>query len=65
MQVRKLTATACWLGFAAAFLVAGGAFAGEEHPDGPHLRFMQTYEAAMRESRIRNVPIFFSRHKDF
>ena len=65
MQVRKVTGAACWLGFAALFLFGSGVFAGEEHPQGPHLRYVQSYEAAMRESRIRNLPIFFCRHKDF
>ena len=31
----------------------------------PTLRYMKTYESAMLESRIRGLPIFFSRHKDF
>ena len=39
--------------------------AEEVHPKGPHLRYMATYESAMLEARIRGVPIFFSRHKDF
>ena len=53
------------MALAAVFLFGSGVFAGEEHPKGPHLRYIQSYEAAMRESRIRNVPIFFCRHKDF
>ncbi len=64
MRIRRLTGPVCWLGIAAAILFAGGAFA-EEHPKGAHLRYMTSYEAAMVEARVRNVPIFFSRHKDF
>ncbi len=30
-----------------------------------HLAFQKTYEAALLEARIRNVPVFVSRHKDF
>jgi len=30
-----------------------------------HLDFKKTYAAALREARIRNVPVFVSRHKDF
>ncbi len=30
-----------------------------------HLDFKKTYVAALREARIRNLPIFASRHKDF
>ena len=51
MRVRRLAGTTCWLGLAAAFLFGSGVFAGEEHPKGPHLRYMQSYEEAMRESR--------------
>ena len=65
MQVRTITGTVSGLALAAVFLFGSGVFAGEEHPKGPHLRYIQSYEAAMRESRIRNVPIFFCRHKDF
>jgi hypothetical protein len=31
----------------------------------PHIEFRATYEQALLESRIRNVPVFVSRHKDF
>lgn len=41
------------------------AFAGEKHPKGAHLAYKTNYADAMLEARIRNVPIFFSRHKDF
>ena len=30
-----------------------------------HLDFKKTYAAALLEARIRNVPVFVSRHKDF
>lgn len=30
-----------------------------------HLPFQKTYGAALLEARIRNLPIFVSRHKDF
>lgn len=30
-----------------------------------HLRYQKTYAAALREARIRNLPVFISRHKDF
>ncbi len=51
------------LGLALGFLPLG--FAGETHPKGEHLRYQTTYAAAMMESRVRNVPVFFARHKDF
>ncbi|MDJ0972951.1 MAG: hypothetical protein QNJ98_00650 [Planctomycetota bacterium] len=51
------------LGLALAFLQVG--FADETHPKGAHLRYQKTYADAMLEARLRNVPIFFSRHKDF
>ena len=31
----------------------------------PHLDFKRTYGAALEEARIRNLPVFVSRHKDF
>ena len=30
-----------------------------------HLDFKRTYAQALREARIRNLPVFVSRHKDF
>jgi hypothetical protein len=45
--------------------LAAGLHAGEEHPEGPHLRYAPSYAEAMLEARIRGVPIFFTRHKDF
>ena len=30
-----------------------------------HLRYQKTYAAALLEARIRNLPVFISRHKDF
>ena len=30
-----------------------------------HLEFRPTYERALLEARVRNVPVFVSRHKDF
>ncbi len=41
------------------------AFAGEADEKRKHLRYKSSYEEAMLEARIRNLPIFFSRHKDF
>lgn len=49
----------------AAGVLATALQAGESHPDGPHLRYATSYAEAMREARVRGVPIFFSRHKDF
>ena len=30
-----------------------------------HLDYRSTYEQALLEARIRNLPLFVSRHKDF
>ena len=30
-----------------------------------HLEYRRTYEGALFEARIRNLPVFVSRHKDF
>lgn len=30
-----------------------------------HLPFQRSYAAALLEARVRNLPIFVSRHKDF
>jgi hypothetical protein len=46
-------------------LLAPTLFAGEAHPKGAHLRYVTDYDDALLEARVRNVPIFFSRHKDF
>ena len=35
------------------------------HPKGAHIDYKRTYLAALTEARIRNLPIFVSRHKDF
>lgn len=51
-------------GLTLAFLPLWG-FAEEAHPKGEHLTYRTSYAEAMLESRVRNVPIFFSRHKDF
>ncbi len=40
-------------------------WAGGESAKKAQLDFRTSYGAAMRESQIRNVPIFFARHKDF
>lgn len=32
---------------------------------GVHLAYKKTYEAALLEARVRNLPVFVSRHKDF
>ncbi len=34
-------------------------------PKGPSLAFRPTYADALLEARIRNLPVFVSRHKDF
>ena len=55
------------LGFAATALLitlAAAYAVGEEHPKGDHLRYQSNYADAMLEARIRNVPIYFVRHKD-
>ena len=31
----------------------------------PHLQYRKTYLEALTEARIRNLPVFVSRHKDF
>ncbi len=62
MRTRLRLALVC--GLALVFSPLWG-FAGEEHPKGEHLNYRTSYAAAMLESRVRNVPIFFSRHKDF
>ena len=31
----------------------------------PHLQFRPTYHDALLEARIRNLPVFISRHKDY
>ncbi len=33
--------------------------------DAKHLRYQKTYATALLEARIRNLPVFISRHKDF
>lgn len=50
-----LAAPAFWL----ALRPAG---AGED--PAPHLRYRKTYAEALLESRIRNVPVLVTRHKD-
>ena len=30
-----------------------------------HLDYQPSYEAAMAEARLRGVPIYYARHKDF
>lgn len=56
------------------FLLAGVVSTGEVEagkkkakpkPEKPHLDYRRTYEQALYESRIRNLPTFVSRHKDF
>lgn len=48
-----------------AFLLPAFAEEGIQHPKGKHLRYVTNYADAMLEARVRGVPIFFSRHKDF
>lgn len=53
---------------AAALLVtAGTSLAGDvkKPRKGAHLEYRRTYADALLEARIRNVPVFFSRQKDF
>jgi hypothetical protein len=59
-------------GAAALLLVAGALLvapatsrAGDDEPKGPHLEFRRTYAEALLESRVRGMPLFVSRHKDF
>ena len=54
-----------WTAACLCALLAPTLFAGETHPKGEHLRYMTDYSEALLEARVRNVPIFFSRHKDF
>ena len=35
------------------------------HPRGDHIDYKRTYLEALTEARIRNLPVFVSRHKDF
>ena len=51
------TASAFWL-----TVGPTGAHAGDEQVD--HLRYRKTYADALLESRIRNVPVLVTRHKD-
>jgi hypothetical protein len=56
-----------WI-FLAALLIGTGAFyvavvrAGE--PKKPHLQYRPTYEEALIEGRLRNLPVMVSRQKD-
>jgi hypothetical protein len=50
---------------AALALVLGVASLGGKAKEPDHLIFRRTYEAALLEARIRNVPVLVSRHKDF
>ena len=54
---------------AALLLAAGTTLAGDDDAKkakkGPHLDYRRTYEVALLEARIRNVPVFVSRQKDF
>jgi len=54
------------LAAAAVFLPAAprGARAGGDDGSPPHLDYRRTYERALLESRIRNVPVLVSRQKD-
>jgi hypothetical protein len=49
------------------FLTAGTSLAGDAKKvrKGPHLDYRRSYAEALTEARIRNVPVFFSRQKDF
>lgn len=52
----------------AVLLAAGELRAGDKEDAAKakkHLRYVPTYEAALLEARIRNVPVFVSRQKDF
>lgn len=59
MDVRRI-------GFALLAVVAaaasGGSAAAKEAPD--VLRWRHTYAEALREARLRNVPVWITRHKD-
>ena len=72
---RQATLALSLAALAACFLFAAGsddreACAGDAKPESSaskkaQLAFQKTYEAALLEARIRNVPVFVSRHKDF
>jgi hypothetical protein len=56
-----------WAGLLAAltFLTPLALAGDEEVSKDPHLTYRTTYEQALLEARIRNLPVFISRHKDF
>ena len=64
-MIRSSVRRVLGIGVLAGALLAPTLFAGETHPKGAHLRYMTDYAEALLEARVRNVPIFFSRHKDF
>ncbi len=64
-MTRSPARRALWIAALACALLAPTLLAGEAHPKGEHLRYVTDYGDALLEARVRNVPIFFSRHKDF
>lgn len=63
MPRMKVTRIGLVLALTAGFLsFSSSARSGDTKPT---LRYMTSYEDAMLEARIRGLPIFFSRHKDF
>jgi hypothetical protein len=63
-----------WAGDEPAAPAAGGGDAGKDDardtsrippPGAPHLRYRRSYAEALRVARLRNLPVFVSRHKDF
>ena len=74
MQIRRVPLATLIAALLAVVLLAApqGTRAGEG-ADGaksdakkkPHLLYRKTYEEALTEARVRNLPVFISRHKDF
>ncbi len=72
LSTLALTGVALALGFVLTVGAPdGAAWAGEGKKPAKkakaeeHLDFQRSYGAALRQARIRNLPVFVSRHKDF
>ncbi len=66
----KTTRSVLALGLSAALFAAalapGTSLAGKkDKKKNEHLEYRSSYGRALAEARIRNVPVFVSRHKDF
>lgn len=70
MKTLKQLAPVVAVGTALFAVLLGSMAPGRAAPDKKgkkkaHLEYRATYERALMEARIRNVPVFVSRHKDF